>query len=226
MKIWKCWNELIFKEPLQLRYDVRIWSSFRHTQFLFSQIQYWMVQYDMYVYTTLATRESGTVKYTVHSTGNWGKLPERNGRGGYVRTVAYSMSYVYTLQGAKSNGRGAKEKPSRFSNLAWNSNRVTVLVNTSDQTSRTIFETPQRRSGRGFLAVHRSGRGMKSACYCICVNAANAAVHRSSRGISAAVKNKKVVISNAGEWKLKTTRQTFMGIRPVGAPVLRTVYSC
>jgi hypothetical protein len=30
---------------------------------------------------------------------------------------------------------------------------------------RSIFETPHRRSGRGFLAVHRSGREIKNACY-------------------------------------------------------------
>jgi hypothetical protein len=30
---------------------------------------------------------------------------------------------------------------------------------------RSIFETSHRRSGRGFLAVHRSGREIKNACY-------------------------------------------------------------
>ena len=113
----------------------------------------------------------------------------------YSTYVAYTTSYVYVLQylqGAKSNGRGAKEKPSRFSN------RMKFKSLFSNTPMRSIFETPHRRSGRGFLAVHRSGREIKNACYLRERRKRRGATKR-GRGISAAVKNREVVISNSEE---------------------------
>jgi hypothetical protein len=66
--------------------------------------------------------------------------------------------------------------------------QIMFLMNTS---TRSIFEMPHHRSGRGFLAAVRSDRGMKSACYYICVTAATAMAVRSGRGFSVVVQRKK-----------------------------------
>jgi hypothetical protein len=67
----------------------------------------------------LSKRASEPVRERHRAQGTGVNRPE--GMGEVCTYVAYTTSYMYNhysiyLQGAKTNGRGAKEKPSRFSN--------------------------------------------------------------------------------------------------------------